>query len=157
MRGKLSTLSEINVLDGITPAYAGKTLLWIVPICAMRDHPRVCGENAFCHWVKPLKKGSPPRMRGKLSIDVGKFDATRITPAYAGKTYKKPARQQGSRDHPRVCGENTQRSYPHVPVEGSPPQVRGKRNRKSTDRRINRITPAGAGKTKQEKHRQTNK
>ena len=31
---------------------------------------------------------------------------------------------------------------------GSPPQVRGKRNRKRPNRAINRITPAGAGKTR---------
>ena len=45
-------------------------------------------------------------MRGKPK----KHDATQaangITPAYAGKTTVSHTRRWGTRDHPRVCGEN---------------------------------------------------
>ena len=85
MRGKASSGMWYSLLEGITPACAGKRR--VVPDCnAVRwDHPRVCGEkiSGICRKCRSL--GSPPRMRGKVVVhrcvvfDVG------ITPAYAGK------------------------------------------------------------------------
>ena len=47
------------------PAYAGKT-----EICGYRDaegkeHPRVCGENAWAEMGVGMVTGTSPRMRGK--------------------------------------------------------------------------------------------
>ena len=67
MRGKEYVANEDVRWLGITPAYAGKSLLSAGRNSAHRDHPRVCGEKAqnvesFC----PIR-GSPPRMRGKAT------------------------------------------------------------------------------------------
>ena len=50
-------------------------------------------------------------------------------------------------DHPRRCGENTDHPEYFSPHGGSPPQVRGKLPSYLTCLSLNRITPAGAGKT----------
>ena len=68
-------------------------------------------------------------------------------PAGAGKTREFVPKYPRKAYHPRRCGENYDSVAAWIAAAGSPPQVRGKRNRKRTDRRINRITPAGAGKT----------
>ena len=71
---------------GITPACAGKTSKQDCGAYAPRDHPRVCGENAYHIPSFIITLGSPPRVRGKpayiglLCQDIG------ITPACAGKT-----------------------------------------------------------------------
>ena len=67
MRGKDLSDNELQVLDGITPAYAGKSVIRISDGCLRRDHPRVCGEKAHLRKMSCLLLGSPPRMRGKAS------------------------------------------------------------------------------------------
>ena len=52
------------------------------------------------------------------------------------------------RDHPRRCGENTSRDSFFLPGKGSPPQVRGKLIGNMNTLKQQRITPAGAGKTR---------
>ncbi len=74
----------------------------------------------------------------------------RITPAGAGKTRIQILRCGQHQDHPRRCGENGYSQHLNNSRTGSPPQVRGKRCSSSDDRRCYRITPAGAGKTRQE-------
>ena len=73
----------------------------------------------------------------------------RITPACAGKTWEIQVYFLFLRDHPRVCGEN--QFYLHIGTfpEGSPPRVRGKLPNCRETMRINRITPACAGKTRE--------
>ena len=105
MRGKVFRLWQKYRSRWITPAYAGKSVLFPLPWCPNRDHPRVCGEKArfaysvFCSW------GSPPRMRGKVMNDLESKGGVRITPAYAGKRIFGYIRIASVRDHPRVCGE----------------------------------------------------
>ena len=70
----------------ITPAYAGKTHAESPKSRGTEDHPRVCGENRSQAIFRALRKGSPPRMRGKPFKYLGGSVALRITPAYAGKT-----------------------------------------------------------------------
>ena len=72
--------------------------------------------------------------------------AHRITPAYAGKSYRARSRGTLSKDHPRVCGEK-QMSVTHIPyIEGSPPRMRGKAIKIDSLVMRTRITPAYAGK-----------
>ena len=68
MRGKRLLFAEAYRDVRITPAYAGKTPALRLPAGNNPDHPRVCGENHFrgCMWA--VQSGSPPRMRGKLTL-----------------------------------------------------------------------------------------
>ena len=54
-----------------------------------RDHPRVCGEKDFASAVMPSIPGSPPRVRGKVSMTSVLQMPGGITPACAGKRLKK--------------------------------------------------------------------
>ena len=65
MRGKDYEKDLKTKERGITPAYAGKSLLTRNIIKTYRDHPRVCGEKPHIGQRRFLQKGSPPRMRGK--------------------------------------------------------------------------------------------
>ena len=86
MRGKRAgCLHKIHAI-GITPADAGKTWGFSFPFDVYKDHPRGCGENRTdCYDVR-LRKGSPPRMRGKPLFSALGGNNSRITPADAGKT-----------------------------------------------------------------------
>ena len=74
----------------------------------------------------------------------------RITPAGAGKTQNARPARLSRRDHPRRCGENTALRRQASRVRGSPPQVRGKPHTDAAAIRPTGITPAGAGKTRQD-------
>ena len=66
MRGKGIEPSAPVLPVGITPAYAGKSLMRSNATGTLEDHPRVCGEKTRL-LVKPVQcLGSPPRMRGKV-------------------------------------------------------------------------------------------
>ena len=45
MRGKVIRYTNFVHVDGITPAYAGKSVWCRFYIRAVEDHPRVCGEK----------------------------------------------------------------------------------------------------------------
>ena len=126
MRGKRCYISVSIVCNRITPAYAGKTDGKALFYYDEEDHPRVCGENK--HYTISLYRplGSPPRMRGKRTVQAENSLKGRITPAYAGKTFFTAFRNSSSWDHPRVCGENFAPNYPAQFRLGSPPRMRGK-------------------------------
>ena len=67
MRGKGPLPRDALPALGITPAYAGKSL-WSGSVRVwVWDHPRVCGEKLGAGENVIPQKGSPPRMRGKVS------------------------------------------------------------------------------------------
>ena len=67
----------------------------------------MCGENDDYEELKAEYGGSPPRVRGKQNILPAMIISARITPACAGKTSHRVIMRKLSKDHPRVCGENT--------------------------------------------------
>ena len=87
MRGKGWVVAVAVAFLGITPAYAGKSAAKEFACKDGRDHPRVCGEKVCVHPVPVCALGSPPRMRGKVIRSWIMRIWTRITPAYAGKSY----------------------------------------------------------------------
>ena len=108
----------------ITPAYAGITLNHNLYFCFHRDHPRVCG---YYRWhAKDISStpGSPPRMRVLPSGTWMRGRFSRITPAYAGITFRKLKMIQAYQDHPRVCGYYATANDEHRPGLGSPPRMR---------------------------------
>ena len=145
MRGKRCGLYKVLYRFRITPADAGKTDIQRAAGSIIRDHPRGCGENAYFRSDEDAERGSPPRMRGKLTIHVRYLQTVGITPADAGKTAKKRVRRRYTRDHPRGCGENCiSRSIGTVQV-GSPPRMRGKLCGGSHSHIARRDHPRGCG------------
>ena len=147
MRGKGACWTGAGVGAGITPAHAGKRLAHGHFHRAQRDHPRACGEKG-CNGTKLLKlfgitpahagkshmilfgyepeKGSPPRMRGKVTLILGIW--------------------VNLRDHPRACGEKIFGMLLKCRSLGSPPRMRGKGTAKACRSWLMGITPAHAGK-----------
>ena len=109
MRGKVLTAYATDKGFGITPAYAGKSRPPECRCSARWDHPRVCGEKRVCRFPAARKWGSPPRMRGKVSVFSSTEIAYGITPAYAGKSCQWRGLPRQCGDHPRVCGEKTKK------------------------------------------------
>ena len=68
MRGKAADTSTNPFRQGITPAYAGKRIAPII------------GND--------IMLGSPPPMRGKVQVGDIALVPARITPAYAGKSFR---------------------------------------------------------------------
>ena len=106
MRGKPFAPRRYHYRVGITPADAGKTLLFCLRSRRRWDHPRGCGENVQTSLFRPARRGSPPRMRGKHVAAAQVKPRRRITPAGAGKTRTLRPSRPKSGDHPRRCGEN---------------------------------------------------
>ena len=65
-------------------------------------------------------------MRGKVAWLFGGWDASRITPAYAGKRQSGLPETAGCQDHPRLCGEKVVVPDMQKTLSGSPPPMRGK-------------------------------
>ena len=147
MRGKLRYEGIEQLLDRITPADAGKTSTNNAYCSRYRDHPRGCGENRYSCSRRRSRRGSPPRMRGKLAVRPLGRHQERITPADAGKTSDSNAVYGASKDHPRGCGENNNPQSKTQNRAGSPPRMRGKRICFSVRAQQTGITPADAGKT----------
>ena len=89
MRGKERICRNGVVHFRITPAYAGKSVRpgWSLPM--HQDHPRICGEKSYSRSIIMRRKGSPPRMRGKVKVHCGVVFDVGITPAHAGKRLKR--------------------------------------------------------------------
>ena len=96
-------------VNRITPAWAGKSAILVKARATRRDHPRVGGEKQKKRTGYRKSSGSPPRGRGKggsfCTINV----LSRITPAWAGKSYKYLVGLLPTWDHPRVGGEKTKK------------------------------------------------
>ena len=151
MRGKVFQNFDIMRVQGITPAYAGKSYARVHGYRIEGDHPRVCGEKHREGAHSPVRWGSPPRMRGKVTKYVCKPQGVGITPAYAGKSAQEEMQMGVKRDHPRVCGEKRLVKRRARCLGGSPPRMRGKACRLGGTRITPGITPAYAGKSKFQK------
>ena len=89
MRGKVFWSICNNLLNGITPAYAGKSIATLARKSLTGDHPRLCGEKKLFPVVSVRRD--------------------RITPAYAGKSFPQNRINIIVEDHPRLCGEKLNR------------------------------------------------
>ena len=78
----------------VSPAYAGKSPAAAYACPGTQDHPRVCGEKNGENGLTFHQMGSPPRMRGKVSVKFSMMISPGITPAYAGK--REPPRASAS-------------------------------------------------------------
>ena len=146
MRGKVHFRDLVKVSLGITPAYAGKSLL----VCCLgfhcKDHPRICGEKRPAQRDNAECRGSPPHMRGKEAHIRRRAVDSGITPAYAGKRRFFGLISHVPWDHPRICGEKKKAVNKSGKSTGSPPHMRGKGLPTWFLSMSRRITPAYAGK-----------
>ena len=86
MRGKDAPFRAFGIKLRITPAYAGKRIVYESKTDLFEDHPRLCGEKTATKDKVVAFLGSPPPMRGKASDKPFLQRRCRITPAYAGKS-----------------------------------------------------------------------
>ncbi len=108
----------------------------------------MCGEQKMRTNLLVLYPGSPPRVRGTdWSASIMRSPGG-ITPACAGNRIFDPISGDWKRDHPRVCGEQTQVVDTWAGKVGSPPRVRGTAMFKKMNSSRTGITPACAGNSK---------
>ncbi len=147
VRGKAPGGEEDRRPPRIIPAGAGKRASGSGRASPWRDHPRGCGEKWGLVLGVSGVLGSSPRVRGKGSIRKRQTLSFGIIPAGAGKrprTHRAPRRDG---DHPRGCGEKSQKGTKPLAISGSSPRVRGKDFRDYRDAMRTGIIPAGAGKS----------
>ncbi len=87
-RGKGQEPERWTLWPGITPAWAGKRMLWSEEKPLTGDHPRMGGEKAPQGQRLNLRLGSPPHGRGKVHLFRPCPRRTGITPAWAGKSQR---------------------------------------------------------------------
>ena len=95
-----------------------------------------------------MPPGSSPQVRGKLFGLGATLAFMRLIPAGAGKTQCEVRFDVFIPAHPRRCGENKPAFRLGYQLPGSSPQVRGKQPYPQQLLPLNRLIPAGAGKTK---------
>ena len=148
MRGKPHHLFLVHQAAGNIPAYAGKTSSQDFKSKTQTEHPRVCGENrsaprtprralrnipAYAGKTRGvwggvgLGWGTSPRMRGKPHEHARRPAKPGNIPVYAGKTQLPNLTAGLSEEHPRVCGENSERDIQDSGKAGTSPRMRGKR------------------------------
>ena len=107
----------------------------------------MCGENERLAASDCPASGSSPRVRGKPFRPRNLAHASRLIPAYAGKTNRIASLVSNLPAHPRVCGENGIRRGKPTSPPGSSPRVRGKRLDGLQVDAADGLIPACAGKT----------
>ncbi len=167
MRGeKVAAMSRISATAGSSPLARGKVICRhacgfirrIIPACAgksglceprherNRDHPRLRGEKP--RRLAPLYReaGSSPLARGKEEVPAAEPTIAGIIPACAGKSRRFERRGKLDRDHPRLRGEKSRRTFNRMTGKGSSPLARGKDPNMGMRGSSFGIIPACAGK-----------
>ena len=131
MRGKpWEALVEQDPIR-IIPAHAGQTSTCTVRTGNCSDHPRACGANLYLLRFASPRRGSSPRMRGKLCLVHIFHNNHRIIPAHAGQTLQHRNKGRSKTDHPRACGANFLIVFCDFLDAGSSPRMRGKHLRRN--------------------------
>ena len=146
-RGRLVKPRGLPTCIRITPACAGKTKRSSRPCQRRADHPRMRGEDSRTAATSSSHIGSPPHARGRRPLRRRCPLPSRITPACAGKTTPADLSPAPWTDHPRMRGEDSRGHVSQKTVGGSPPHARGRLRFESSWGKLDRITPACAGKT----------
>ena len=146
-RGKGKDYATAETMQGITPAWAGKSWLSLDSCLLWWDHPRMGGEKLPRKFTKAANPGSPPHGRGKVNLSILEGADTGITPAWAGKSMQAALRSSSAGDHPRMGGEKCKPAQRTAPHQGSPPHGRGKGSHAAPVVGTGGITPAWAGKS----------
>ena len=146
-RGPLTASARDAVAVGITPAYAGTTLLSLLTLFRSEDHPRLRGDHVQDISISSTCPGSPPLTRGPQHRLQGTRQGIGITPAYAGTTTIQLPCKHSSWDHPRLRGDHYFGGGGGGMGPGSPPLTRGPPGDRELFGILRGITPAYAGTT----------
>ena len=146
-RGKRAGNRVGQLVPGLIPAHAGKTVRRRRTLRSRRAHPHSGRENTTKKRSAPIKTGLSPLAQGKLQVvpDVGVMVG--LIPAHAGKTHRVEKMASPSGAHPRSRGENSKSSRILVEWSGSSPLTRGKQEGERDLLERVRLIPAHAGKT----------
>ena len=117
VRGKVFGITGAMCSKRIIPAGAGKSCLRSRADSAGGDHPRGCGEKGICGRSRGSRRGSSPRVRGKVPHPRSFAYFLGIIPAGAGKRGRAAWGAIFAEDHPRGCGEKTKGSVGREGVE----------------------------------------
>ena len=109
VRGAPWSVNPHRRWKGTIPACAGSTAATRCCGCAARDHPRVCGEHSLTTALLPWASGPSPRVRGARGRGGRGGRGPGTIPACAGSTSGGEGSGAAVRDHPRVCGEHSER------------------------------------------------
>ena len=145
VRGTVRRLKKKLIICRITPACAGNSARTPWQLFGNQDHPRVCGEQIKGRFEERENEGSPPRVRGTGNFSAADARPIGITPACAGNRDRTGTPTRGTKDHPRVCGEQHLVMRCQLKGLGSPPRVRGTDTVKGGSVAEIGITPACAG------------
>ncbi len=125
MRGQVTIITQIQAPNGITPADAGTRNFGYCSGPRTWDHPRGCGDKLYTWTPSLTTRGSPPRMRGQVVLQMIRTAIPRITPADAGTSLSGTQAVKRTLDHPRGCGDKIFSGTFTFSSAGSPPRMRG--------------------------------
>ena len=80
----------------------------------------MCGKDFMSQIFGSIRKGSPPHVRERPVRYPVQSSSVWITPACAGKTLADEAHLLVRRDHPRMCGKDSNGSFyfrPFTPAD----------------------------------------
>ncbi len=145
-RGRHGRQDAGDLVQGLTPARAGKATG--TPTCQTRTrtHPRSRGEGPTETSPCPAWRDSPPLARGRPVICLGAGVGQGLTPARAGKAGQGGIRLVHQWTHPRSRGEGRSAASRVRRAWDSPPLARGRRRDLDTRDIGKGLTPARAGK-----------
>ena len=135
------------------PAYAGSTRTSATPTGTAPDHPRIRGEHGSGQDGKRCGVGSSPHTRGARPSACRSCRRRGIIPAYAGSTRRGSPRRRSPADHPRIRGEHCTLVHDAFKNTGSSPHTRGARPLPDRSQARQRIIPAYAGSTPEQRRR----
>ena len=145
VRGTVDPRDFDNILFRFIPACAGNSKNRAPASVAAAVHPRVCGEQDLAAGSIIGNSGSSPRVRGTVGTTATNINVHRFIPACAGNRLQTVRSLAGQSVHPRVCGEQHDRTIRHHAVVGSSPRVRGTANFYCVVCCLLRFIPACAG------------
>ena len=126
VRGRRAEAGGSEAREGLIPAGAGQTIRTRTAVSRRAAHPRGCGADRTRPRSRWFRRGSSPRVRGRLTTIGEMEDAIGLIPAGAGQTgtRRRPGRRW--RAHPRGCGADANVLDWTQRFAGSSPRVRGR-------------------------------
>ena len=145
VRGTVEHALDHQGIARFIPACAGNRTAFCCFALPCAVHPRVCGEQSIRESTSMLPAGSSPRVRGTEHPRVNVNASRRFIPACAGNSISRSISPIRKAVHPRVCGEQINRTLAVFSYRGSSPRVRGTGRERRLSRPRRRFIPACAG------------